>query len=61
MSLRKSVRQLRPIQENFTAPVDKVQSFLSEAKMPAADWEKVICVAYNMKSGLSEEDAISAA
>ena len=30
MSLRKSVRQLRPIQENFTAPVDKVQSFLSE-------------------------------
>ena len=31
MSLRKSIRQLRPIQENFTAPVDKVQNFLSEA------------------------------
>jgi hypothetical protein len=30
MSLRKSIRQLRPIQENFTAPIDKVQSFLSE-------------------------------
>jgi len=31
MSLRKSIRQLRPIQENFTAPVDKVQNLLSEA------------------------------
>jgi len=31
MSLRKSIRQLRPIKENFTAPVDKVQNFLSEA------------------------------
>ena len=31
MSLRKSVRQLRPIQENFTAPVDKVQYLLTDA------------------------------
>ncbi len=31
---------------------------LVEAKMPAADWEKVICVAYNMKGGISEEQAV---
>jgi len=36
MSLRKSVRQLRPIQENFTAPVDKVQSYLIEGSTEAA-------------------------
>jgi hypothetical protein len=59
--LRKYVRQLRPTQENYIAPIDKVQSYLTEASMPAADWEKVICVSYNMKGGMSEEDAISAA
>ena len=36
MSLRKSIRQLRPIQENFTAPVDKVQSYLIEGSTEAA-------------------------
>ena len=29
--------------------------------MPAADWEKVICVSYNMKGGMSEQEAISSA
>ena len=59
--LRKYVRQLRPTQENYIAPIDKVQSYLTEASLTAADWEQVICVAYNIKSGMSEEDAIIAA
>ena len=59
MSLRKSIRQLRPIQENFTAPVDKVQSLLTEADTGFATlMEKSIVVAYNMKQGMSEDDAI---
>ena len=36
MSLRKSIRQLRPIQENFTAPIDKVQN-LFETNLSKAD------------------------
>ena len=59
--LRKYVRQLNPIQENYIAPIDKVQSYLTESSLTAADWEQVICVAYNIKGGMSEEDAISAA
>ena len=34
---------------------------LNEASITAADWEKVICVAYNMKGGMSEEQAVQAA
>ena len=30
MSLQKYVRQLRPIQEKYVAPVVKVQNFISE-------------------------------
>ena len=60
MSLNRYVRQLNPIQENKVNYVDKVQ-YIIEQKMPAADWEKVICVAYNMSGGMSEEEAISAA
>lgn len=59
--LRKYVRQLNPIQEKYVAPIDKVQSYLTESSLTAADWEQVICVAYNIKGGMSEEDAISAA
>ena len=61
MSIRAHVRKLRPIKETYTPPVDKIQSYLSEQKMPAADWEKVICVSYNMKGGMSEQEAISSA
>ena len=61
MSLQKYVRQVKPRTENYIPPVDKIQSFLSEVKMPAADWEKVICVAYNMTDGMSEEQAVQAA
>ena len=32
MSLQQYVRQLRPRNESYTPPVDKVQNFLSEAK-----------------------------
>ena len=61
MSLQQYVRQVRPRNESYIPPVDKIQSLLAEVKMPAADWEKVICVAYNMKNGMSEEEAVEAA
>ena len=61
MSIRAHVRKLKPVKETYTPPVDKIQSYLSEQKMPAADWEKVICVSYNMKGGMSEQEAISSA
>jgi len=61
LNLQQYVRQVKPRNESYTPPVDKIQSFLAEASMPAADWEKVICVAYNMKSGISEEEAVQAA
>jgi hypothetical protein len=57
--LQKYVRQVKPRNESYIPPVDKIQSYLAEASMPAADWEKVICVAYNIKTGLSEKEAIT--
>ena len=30
MSIRKYVQQVRPIQENYIEPIDKIHSFLSE-------------------------------
>ena len=60
MPLQKYVRQLRPIQESYVDHVEQVQN-LFEGKLTAADWEKVICVAYNMSKGMSEEESISAA
>ena len=61
LNLQRYVRQVRPVQESYVNHLDKVQSFLSEAKMLAADWEQVIAVAYNMTSGMSKEQAISSA
>ena len=61
MSIRKFVQQVRPVEESYTPPLDKVQSYFSEATLRAEEWEKVISVAYNMKGGMSEEEAISAA
>ena len=61
MNLQSYVRQVKPRNESYTPPVEKVQSLLAEVKMPAADWEKVICVAYNMKNDMSEEQAVQAA
>jgi len=61
MSLQQYVRQVKPRNESTISPVDKVQNFLTEASMLAADWEQVIAVAYNMTSGMSKEQAISSA
>ena len=61
MSITDKMRQLNPRVESKVAPIDKIQSYLTEQSMPAADWEKVICVSYNMKTGMSENEAISAA
>ena len=53
MSLRKYVRQLKPVQENYIAPVDKVQ-LLSEAKSTASTlFEGVIADCANL-SGKSQ-------
>ena len=42
MPLQQYVRQVKPRNESYTPPVDKIQNFLTEAKSmaPAADWEK---------------------
>jgi hypothetical protein len=37
MSLRKYVRQLKPVQENYIAPETKVQTLLNEAQLKKAD------------------------
>ena len=47
MSLQGYLRQVKPrLTESHVPHVDRIQNLLYEAKMPAADWEKVICVAY---------------
>ena len=33
MSIRNHIRKLKPIQETYTAPVDKVQNVLTEAQL----------------------------
>ncbi len=51
MSLQQYVRQLRPRNESYVPHIDKVQNLLSEAKKPrGAEFENIICAAYNMKS-----------
>ena len=58
MHLRKYVRQVRPIQENYLKPDKKIQTLLSEADTgKATKSEQAIVVAYNMKKGMSEEQA----
>ena len=58
MPIRKFVRQVRPIEESYIPPVEKVQSFLSEADTgKATKSEQAIVVAYNMKKGMSEVEA----
>jgi len=58
MSLQKYVQQLKPIQENKVNYVDRVQTYLTEADtQKATRAEQAIVVAYNMKKGMSEEEA----
>ena len=56
--LQQYVRQVNPQNESYIPPVDKIQSFLTEG-LKAAEWEKVICVAYNIKAGMTPVDAKS--
>ena len=58
MSLQKYVKQLNPRDESYVPHVDKVQNFLIEADTgKATKSEQAIVVAYNMKKGMSEEEA----
>ena len=52
MSITDKMRQLNPRVESKVAPIDKIQSYLSEASLRAEECEKVISVAYNMKGGM---------
>ena len=58
MSFRRSMEQLRPARTQKVDLQEKVQLFLTEG-LKAAQWEQVICVAYNMSTGLTQAQAIS--
>ena len=47
MSLQKYVRQVKPRNESYTPPVDKVQNFLTEGKGAATYFEGVIAACHN--------------
>ena len=59
MSLRRSMEQLRPARTQKVDLVEKVQQILLTEGLTAAQWEQVICVAYNMSTGLTQAQAIS--
>ena len=63
MSLQKYVRQVRPRNESYTPPIDKIQSFLTEASAAdATNGEKAICFAYNhFIKEMPEEEALKVA
>ena len=62
MSLRGYVRQLRPITEKYISPVDKVQSYLTEADTGGATrMEQAIVVGYNINKGMDENASIEKA
>ena len=49
MSLQQYVRQVRPRNESYIPPVDKIQNFLSEAvTTEATNAEMAICYQYNL-------------
>lgn len=57
MSIRKYYRQINPIHESKTSHVEKVQTLFLEAKAPrGAEFENIICAAYNMKSLRQDKD-----
>ena len=48
MSITNYVRQLKPRNESYTPPIEKIQSFLTEGSAAdATNGEKAICFAYN--------------
>ena len=61
--LQPFVRQVRPRNESYIPPVEKIQSFLTESSTSdATNGEKAICFAYNhFIQGMDEEEALSKA
>ncbi len=62
-NLQKYVRQVRPRNETYTPPAEKLQSFLTESSTSdATNGEKAICFAYNhFIQGMDEDEALSKA
>ena len=52
--LQQYVRQVKPRNESYIPPVDKVQSFLTEGKGASTYFEGVIAACHNY-SGLNEK------
>ena len=49
--LKDIVRQVKPVQESYSVDhADKIQNLLMEKAPKGAEFENIICVAYNMKS-----------
>jgi len=63
MSLQQYVRQVKPRNESYIPPVDKIQTFLVEATTSdATNAEKAICFAYNHYiKGMEPDEALSKA
>ena len=61
--LQQCVRQVKPRNESYIPPVDKIQSFLAEGSAAdATNGEKAICFAYNhFIQGMDKKEALSKA
>ena len=61
--LQKYVRQVKPRNESYIPPVEKIQSFLTESSTSdATNGEKAICFAYNhFIKEMDEKEALSKA
>ena len=57
MSLQQYIRQVKPRNETYTPPVDKVQNFLTEISTTAAtNTEMAICYEYNLIRSDGDKD-----
>lgn len=62
MPLQHYIRQLKPRNESYVNHVDKIQNLLEAKKPRGAEFENIICAAYNMKSlNQSKEQSIRSA
>ena len=50
--MRQFVKQLRPRNETYTPPVDKIQDFLFESKLKAEDYEAAIVMGWHENNGV---------
>ena len=57
MSLRKYVRQLKPVQENYITPEVKIQNYISEEMTPEAEIQRAIELAELMDAKVASIDA----